>query len=118
MKIAFAAEENKGIDSMLSHHFGRCPYYVFVIIENKNIEEVKTKGNPFFNNHGPGVVPRFIAKEKVDVIVAGGMGPRAITWFEKLGIKAITTPARKIKDILSDYLGGKLSGALPCNKQR
>jgi len=30
MKIAFATEENKGIESMLAYHFGRCPYYVFV----------------------------------------------------------------------------------------
>ena len=39
IKIAFASEENTGLESRLSHHFGRCPYYVFVEIED---DEVKT----------------------------------------------------------------------------
>ncbi len=115
MKIAFASEENKGIESMLAHHFGRCPYYVFVETENKKIISIDTKENPFFNQHKPGEIPQFIAEEKTDTIIAGGMGPKAIEWFEKLGVKAITTPPKKVKDILTDYFAGKLVGAESCN---
>ena len=99
MKIAFSSEENKGIDGMLAHHFGRCPYYVFV-------------------DHEPGVVPQFIADKKADVIVSGGMGPRAIEWFKDLKVKAITAQPKKIKEILDDYFEGKLKGAEPCNEHK
>ena len=117
MKIAFASE-GKGIESVLSHHFGRCPYYVFVETEGKEIKAVETKENPFFDRHEPGVVPRFVAKQKADVVIAGGMGPRAIDWFEQLKVKPVTTGPRKIKDILEDYLEGKLQGAEACEEHR
>jgi len=63
MKIAFAAEENKGVEGLLAYHFGRCPYYVFVEIENNEIKNVETKENPYYDRHEPGVVPQFIAGE-------------------------------------------------------
>ena len=62
-KIAFASEENIGLDSRLSHHFGRCPYYVFVEIEDGEIKNVEVKENPYFTSHVPGTVPQFIADE-------------------------------------------------------
>ena len=71
--------------------------------------------NPFFNEHEPGVIPHFVAEQNATVIIAGGMGPKAIEWFEKLNVKPITTKPRKIKDILNDYIEGRLSEAEPCN---
>ena len=116
MKIALASEENKGLESKLAHHFGRCPYYIFVSLEKNNVESVETKESPFFNGHEPGVVPQFVSNEGANVIIAGGMGPRAIEWFEKLGVKPITGVSGRVKEVLDDYLAGKLSGAKPCNE--
>jgi len=114
MRIAFASEENKGLESAMGYHFGRCPYYVFVDVEDKEIKKVETKTNPFLNRHEPGVVPQFIAREKADVIIAGGMGPRAVEWFNSLKIEPITAASGKIKDVLKDYLNGELKGANVC----
>ncbi len=99
----------------MAHHFGRCPYYVFIEIEDKETKNVETKENPFFNKHEPGIVPQFIANEKADIVIAGAMGPRAIEWFEKLKVKPITTAPGKIKNILKDCLDGKLKGAESCD---
>ena len=106
MKIAFASEEDKGLESMMAHHFGRCPYYV--IFEGKQ--------NPFYSSHEPGQVPQFIAEEKSNVIIAGGMGPKAIDWFERLGVQPVTGVSGKIKDVLDEYLSGKLLSAEPCDE--
>ncbi len=114
-RISFASDEDKGLESTLAHHFGRCRYYIFVDVENGEIKNIETKENPYFESHEPGVVPRFIAEQKADVIVAGGMGPRAIEWFEKLNVKPITTTPKRIKDILESYLKGHLSGAESCD---
>lgn len=117
MKITFSSE-GKGIESTLASHFGRCPYFVFVTIENDEVKSIETKENPFFNKHEPGAVPGFIAEEKADAIISGGMGPRAIEWFNEAKIKPITTEPRKIKDILDDYLEGKLTDAEACDQHR
>lgn len=113
MRIAFASI-NEGLESELSSHFGRCPYYVFVDLDNDTVKSVTTKNNPYYSGHQPGVVPQFVAQEGANVIVAGGMGPRAIDWFNQLGVTPITTVPRKINAILKDYIEGKLAGAESC----
>lgn len=115
MRIAFASEENLGLRSQLSSHFGRCPFYVFVDIENDEIKRVEVKENPFFNKHVPGAVPQFIAKEGANVMVAGGMGPRALDWFGRLNVQPITGTSGIIEEVLKDYLAGSLRGVEPCN---
>lgn len=115
MKVAFASEENEGLKGKIAYHFGRCPYYVFVEVEKGEVKGVETKENPFYNNHSPGVVPQFIAEEGADVIIAGGMGPRAIGWFERLGLRPITGVKGRIGEVLNDYLAGKIKGAQPCD---
>ena len=114
MRIAFAVDENKGLESKLSQHFGRCPYYIFVDVEGNKVKKVETKRNPFYEGHAPGLVPQFIAEQGANVIIAGGMGWRAIEWFRKLGIKPITTEVKRIGEILNEYLLGKLTSAEPC----
>lgn len=107
-RIAFASEKDKGLESTLSEHFGRSPYYVFVDVEEGKIKRVETKKNPFSEKHEPGAVPEFIAREKAGIIVSGGMGYRAIEWFRKLGIKPVITEPGKIRDILERYLKGEI----------
>lgn len=119
IKIAFASEENAGLDSQLSQHFGRCPYYVFVEVEDGEVKNVEVKENPYFSSHVPGAVPQFIANQGAKIIIAGGMGPRAIDWFARLGVQPITGVSGKIRDILNDYLSGRLQpSAEPCEERR
>jgi len=90
VRIAFASNGEEGLKSKISHHFGRCPYYVFVDVEGEIVKNVEVKRNPFYNRHAPGIVPQFIRDEGADVIIAGGMGLRALEWFKRLNIKPIT----------------------------
>lgn len=117
MKIAFASEEDNGLESSTAHHFGRCPYYVFVEVENGQIQSIDTKENPYFNSHVKGVVPEFIAGQGAEVIIVGGMGPRAIDLFGRLGVRPITGAYGRLGDVLDDYLAGKLSGVAPCGPE-
>ena len=81
MRIAVSVDEDKGLESVVSHHFGRCPYYVLADVEDREIREVRTVANPFFQQHQPGQVPGFIHEQGADVIITGGMGRRAITLY-------------------------------------
>jgi predicted Fe-Mo cluster-binding NifX family protein len=116
MKIALATDDDKGIDAVLSHHFGRCPYYILVDIDGEEIKDVKAAKNPFYGSHGePGEVPNFIRGLGAEVIIAGGMGPRAIGFFSEFGIQAITGGSGVVKDVIKAYLNGELQGANACN---
>jgi len=108
VRLAFASEDDSGLDSRISDHFGRCPYYTFVDVEDGKVMNVEVKANPYFNTHMPGAIPQFIAGEGAKVVFAGGMGPRAVEWFNRLGIQPITGVSGRVRDILDDYLAGRL----------
>ncbi|MEJ2067177.1 MAG: NifB/NifX family molybdenum-iron cluster-binding protein [Deltaproteobacteria bacterium] len=115
MKIAFASEDNQGLKGSLSAHFGRCPYYTIVDIEDNTASNVEVIDNPYFDSHVPGAVPQFIKEQNAQVMIAGGMGPRALEHFNHFGIEAITTGMQgNLEDILNAYLRGEISGATGC----
>jgi len=115
VRVVFASEEDNGLESKISYHFGRCPYYIFVDVRGEVVESVKVEANPFFNAHQPGMVPKFLAEKRADVVISGGMGPRALQFFREMGIKPITGVSGKVGDILKKYLKGELEEeAEPC----
>jgi len=117
MRIAVASDDGNGLDALISQHFGRCPYYTLVEVEAGEVKEVSVVDNPFYGSHGdPGQVPGFIHSQGAQVIIAGGMGPRAIDFFNQLGIETVTGTSGKVSDALNSYLGGGLSGSEPCNE--
>jgi len=113
-RIAFACEDNGGLKSQMSMHFGRCPYYTLVDVEGEDIKSVKVVENPYYNNHTPGAVPQFINSQNVQVMIAGGMGPRAIDLFQSLGIEVATGVGGQVENVLKAYLEGKVHGTVPC----
>jgi len=116
MLIAVASESDKGLEALVSAHFGRCPYYTLVEVQDGQVKQVRWVENPFYNQHGaPGEAPNFINQQGADVIIAGGMGPRAIQFFQELGIKTVTGATGTVAEAVEDYLSGKLTGAAPCD---
>ena len=114
MRIAISVDNNDGLDSVVSHHFGRCPYFILVDVEGQEVKGVTTVTNPYYGNHSPGQVPGFIHEQKANVMLAGGMGRRAVTFFEQFGIAVATGASGTVRDTLTKYLGGELTGADPC----
>jgi predicted Fe-Mo cluster-binding NifX family protein len=113
-RISFACDDNSGLQAQLSGHFGRCPYYTLVDVEGSEIKGVNVIENPYFNNHVPGQVPHFIKDQNANVMIAGGMGPRAIDLFSSFGIEVATGISGQVSDILTAYLSGKVSGTVAC----
>ena len=116
MKIAISTEEKNGLDSSISHHFGRCPYYVLIDLEGVSIAEVTSVENPYFQQHKPGMVPEYIRDLGVDVMISGGMGRRAIDFFDQFGIQVATGAVGNVRMTLELYLDGKLKSATPCRE--
>lgn len=87
-------------DGPLSRHFGHCGRFALVDFDSMlgtvaDKEEVKAPP------HQPGLLPRWLAEQRVDVVIAGGMGPRAVSLLAERGIRVIvgaqaTTPDRLV----------------------
>ena len=114
-RIAFSCENDQGLQSEMSMHFGRCSHYTLVDVEGTEIKNVQMIENPYFTNHVPGVVPEFMNEQKTNVMIAGGMGPRAVQMFEGFGIEVATGVGGKVENVLKAYLEGKVKGSEPCS---
>lgn len=114
MKIAITAENSNGLDSTIAQHFGRAPFFILVDVERKEVTATEAISNPFAAKHEPGQVPDFIRDQGAKVMVSGGMGGRAIQFFEQAGIEVATGARGTVRQALENFLGGELQEAAPC----
>ena len=114
MRIAVAVNDDRGLESDVAQHFGRCPYYVFVDVVDDQIQEVNVLANPYYENHTPRAVPVLIHEQDADVMIAGGMGRRAIALFDQYQIKSYTGAVGTVRRVLEQFHGGTLVEAEPC----
>lgn len=102
MRIAISTDGD-----YVSMHFGRCPSFTIVDIENNEVTKREVIDNP---GHQPGFIPQFLHSKGVRCIVAGGMGMRATTFFNGIGIQAIVGVNGKIDDVIEKLQNGTLEG--------
>jgi len=116
MRIAISSDTNQGLDSAVSPHFGRCPYFVLVDVEGREIKTVQTIANPYYGHHQPGQVPSFVHSQGADVMLTGGMGGRAVEFFEQAGIRPVTGANGTARHAIEQFLDGSLQGTAPCRE--
>jgi len=114
MRIAISAANQNGLDSPVSEHFGRCPCFVLIDVEGQEIKTVISVDNPHYGNHAPGQVPAFISSQGANVMLTGGMGGRAVGFFQQYNIEAVTGASGTARQALQSYLAGELRGIQPC----
>ncbi len=107
MLIAIPVATDKGEDSVISEHFGYAPYYAFVKIEEDKIVSIDVEPNPF-SQHGPGQIPGYMRGKGVEILIARGIGRKAIEYLNEYGIQVIRGAHGTVKEIVQDFLEGKL----------
>ena len=100
MKVAISTNNDK-----VANHFGRCPSYTLVDIENQQVTSRKIVENP---GHAPGAIPKFLNELGCDVIIAGGMGRRAQGYFDGFNIKCVVGVHGEIEQVIEDILNDDL----------
>lgn len=101
MKFAIPLAEGK-----LAAHFGHCKEFALVYVEDKKVTNKETKKPP---PHEPGVLPRWLHQQGTNVIIAGGMGARALELFAEKGIKVLTgAPSLTPEELVQQYLDSTL----------
>lgn len=100
MKIAVSTEAGN-----VAAHFGRCPSYTLYEIKDGQIIQKEEIENP---GHRPGFLPKFLSEKGVDVVITGGMGPRAQNLFQQYNIQSLTGIQGPVSDVIGTYLRGEL----------
>jgi ATP-binding protein involved in chromosome partitioning len=101
MKIAIPMANGR-----LTAHFGHCQEFALLEVEGNEISKKEMLVPPA---HEPGVLPNWLHQLGADVIIAGGMGQRAVSLFQERGIKVVTgAPALTPEEIVNSYLNNTL----------
>ena len=102
MKVAISSD-----GEFVSAHFGRCPSFTVIEIQNGEVVNAEEIENP---GHHPGYLPQYFHEKGIQCIVAGGMGGRASGLFDQYGIQSIVGVSGKIETVITQLVNGSLKG--------
>jgi len=95
-------------NGLLCPHFGHCKEFTLIGVHetSKTIRAVDAVPAPA---HQPGMLPKWLANQGASVILAGGIGQRAIALFNDAGITVRTgVPEESPQQLVMAYLDGSL----------
>jgi ATP-binding protein involved in chromosome partitioning len=104
--IRFAVPTAKG---QLCLHFGHCECFTIIDIEQET-KQIIHQESLIPPAHEPGVLPRWLGEQQVDVVIAGGMGQRAQMLFAQSGVKVVIGATQgSPEEIVTAYLDETLT---------
>ena len=115
MKVCFPVRGQKGLEEEVHNHFGSAPYFV-IYDTGEGTTSILENGN-LHHSHGSCQPLAALKGQRVDAVVCGGMGHRAISLLNQDHIKVYLTPggtgAEVLEKILNDDLP-ELTPAMGC----
>ena len=100
-KIAIPVSQGK-----LARHFGHCrEFHCFQVNDSEIVDHESMVPPP----HAPGAIPHWINQQGATDVISGGMGQRAISIFNGLGINVfVGAPSKDPRKIVEEFLNGEL----------
>ena len=102
MKVAISTDSGH-----VSAHFGRCPEFTIIEVEDGKIINRETIPNP---GHQPGFLPQYFNEMGIDAIIAGGGGQRAQMLFAEKNIQFVLGVTGTIDENIQSLCEGTLKG--------
>jgi ATP-binding protein involved in chromosome partitioning len=96
-------------DEKLCSHFGHCDQFALVDVDPVT-NEITGKRKITPPPHEPGLLPRWLNDQGVNVVIAGGMGQHAQSIFVEQGINVVIgAPSDEPETLVNAYLAGSLA---------
>lgn len=91
----------------LTAHFGHAPEFHFYETVNGTVTDCKVKTPP---PHEPGVLPKWLAAEGANLVLAGGIGQKAVKILNAAGVEVVLgVPQEEPKSLVLAHLTGTLA---------
>jgi predicted Fe-Mo cluster-binding NifX family protein len=98
------------VDGKLAMHFGHCERFALIDVDptgKKILKRMDIEAPP----HQPGLLPGWLAERGAKMIIAGGMGQRAMALFSEQGIQVIVgAPGDTPDRLVAAFIAGDLKG--------
>ena len=108
MKLVIPTNSKKGLDDQIANHFGRCSTYTFL---NEKGEVIEMIDNTSEHMGGIGLPPELMKKHGANILLCKGLGSKAISLCQELGIDVYVHQAETVKDIFDLWKDNKLEKA-------
>jgi predicted Fe-Mo cluster-binding NifX family protein len=108
MKVCVPTMGDKGLEEIVSGHFGRAPTFTIVDLETNDVRIVPNKSE---HMGGMGKPPEKLVQEGVHVMLCSGLGPRAINMFENYGIEVFVGAQGTVRDTIELWRAGRMQMA-------
>ena len=108
-RIVIPVIENSGLESRLSEHFGRAPYFMVVEIDSKG-EIVNIEAIPNTSEHfgGFGRPPDKILQLRPTALITYEMGPRALSIFQQARVAVLRANASTVREVIEAFKRNEL----------
>jgi predicted DNA-binding protein (UPF0251 family)/predicted Fe-Mo cluster-binding NifX family protein len=108
IKIAISSL-SENIDGDIDSRFGRCPFFLFVTLNDGEVSDVKAIENSNKDiRGGAGVaVAEMVANQNVNAVITGNVGPRALEVLNQFKID-IYQSSGSIKEAIKQFIEKKL----------
>ena len=90
-------------DAEVEPRFGRCPYFVIVDSDTKQIEVISNPGAGAGGGAGPQAA-QALKDKGAGVVLTGQVGPNAQQALDAAGIKIVTGVSGKVRSAVDTYL--------------
>jgi predicted Fe-Mo cluster-binding NifX family protein len=115
IRIGITLNDDKGLESHVSEHFGQCLFFGIVELDGKAIKNSRIVPNRAQHGGGGCRAVDEMLQYKINCVIAGGMGMGAQEKFAAAGVK-IYGYSGKAKDALNDFLTNSLAGLDACRE--
>ncbi|MDD5606629.1 MAG: NifB/NifX family molybdenum-iron cluster-binding protein [Candidatus Pacebacteria bacterium] len=107
MKIAISCD-GKNLNSKISEVFARCPYFLIIKIEDKEVKEVKEIENKSdVQTTGAGIsAAQLVAEQNIKAVITKNIGPRAFDVLKQFNIEVYFDEGN-VKESLQRFIQGK-----------
>ena len=104
-------------NGLLSAHFGHCEQFYFATVCGANIEKEEMITPPV---HEPGLYPKWVKDHGGQLVITGGMGPKAVSLFAENNVEVVAgAPIEAPRTVVEKYLANNLeTSANSCHHEK
>jgi len=108
-RIVIPVTEDSGLNSRLSEHFGRAPYFMVIEIGSEG-EILKIEAIPNTSEHfgGFGRPPDRILQLNPTALITYNIGPRALNIFQQARVAVLRANAPTVREVIEAFKRGQL----------
>lgn len=111
MRICIPTMDDRGLEGVVSGHFGSAPFFTLVDTESGACEIIDKGGHG--HEHGSCAPVDLLAAHDLDAVVCRGMGRGAIMRLGQAGLSVLFAESEKVSEVVAAARDGSLRPLSP-----